>query len=92
ALDASWALVRGFRQHIADHVFFDASPNTRGGPLSSSAATLPKRLDSNSSSDAPELFLTHIEVVYSYEDTSSMAKRGYERLPIDFNVHGGSGT
>jgi hypothetical protein len=34
------------------------------------------------------LFLSHLEVVYSYEDDSTMTRRGYERVPVDFNGDG----
>jgi hypothetical protein len=36
------------------------------------------------------LFLSHLEVVYSFEDDSTMTRRGYERVPVDFNGDGDS--
>jgi len=88
ALDASWKLVNLFRQRLSEGVFSDICP---GSPEPSAkkkqlprAKRLPKRLQSfNALANDGNMFLTHVEVVRSFEDTTHMADRGYERAPIE---------
>ncbi|GBG34737.1 Hypothetical Protein FCC1311_109592 [Hondaea fermentalgiana] len=96
-VSASQVLVDRFRERIVDGLF---QAQTERSQLSKAAGglgadhLLPKRLRTTESMvhRSEDLQLTHLEVIYSYEDFSGMAKRGYECVQVDFNISGKSDT
>jgi len=92
-LTASWNLVEQFRSEIVKGLL-QQSATENGQREAPKAVLLPKRLRSRGSvlQRSEEAMLTHIEIVYSYEDSTSMRKRGYGCLQVDFNISGSSDT
>lgn len=91
---ASHALVEQFRFRIIDGLFNAHSRSQASNGETGGKHLLPKRLRTGESIRirAEELRLTHLEIIYSYEDASSLPKRGYECLQVDLNISGKSDT